>query len=77
MTGSDVGSIFKDIAFCQAPTGDGVYVMDKFGGIFAFGNTRTSADSVATRFSNSPYFFPNPLAMDIEIQTEAETTVTK
>jgi hypothetical protein len=75
--GSDVGSIFLDLEFCQTPTGDGIYVLDGFGGIFAFGNTRTSADSVATRFSDSPYFFPNPLARDIEIQTEAETTVTK
>ncbi|MCB9770172.1 MAG: hypothetical protein H6752_18390 [Candidatus Omnitrophica bacterium] len=71
--GIDVGSIFRDLEFCQAPTGDGIYVMDSFGGLFAFGNTRLTPDSVATRFSNSPYFFPNPLAVDVEAQTVAET----
>lgn len=71
--GIDVASIFRDLEFCAAPTGDGVYVLDGFGGIFAFGNTRVTPDSVASRFTGAPYFFPAPLARDLEPQTEAET----
>jgi hypothetical protein len=62
----DVNSIFTDIEFCQTGRGDGVYVMDKFGGVFAFGSTRAMPDSVAPQFTGSPYFFPNLWAVDME-----------
>jgi hypothetical protein len=40
--------------------------MEGFGGVFAFGSTRDSADSPATMFTGSPYFFPNIYAKDLE-----------
>jgi len=63
--GIDVGSIFKDIEFCATGT-EGVYVLDGFGGVFAFGSTRNMPDDPSTLFTGSPYFFPNILARDLE-----------
>ena len=40
--GFDVHSIFLDLEFCS--TGDGLYIMDRFGGIFTFGNTRNRSE---------------------------------
>jgi len=68
----DVDSIFRDIEFCAASGGDGVYVMDAYGAVFAFGNTRADPLGVAPRFTGGPYFFPNKLARDLEPQTEIE-----
>ncbi len=75
--GIDVGSIFKDIEFCASGS-EGVYVLEGFGGVFAFGSTRAAADSPATMFTGSPYFFPNIYARDLEATFYAEMgTVTK
>jgi len=63
--GIDVGSIFKDIEFCAFGS-EGVYVLDGFGGVFAFGSTRSAVDSPAPMFTGSPYFFPNIYARDLE-----------
>ncbi|MCA9450989.1 MAG: hypothetical protein KC931_27965, partial [Candidatus Omnitrophica bacterium] len=68
----DVDSIFRDIEFCAASGGDGVYVLDAYGAVFAFGNTRAAAEGVAPRFTGGPYFFPAKLARDLEPQTEVE-----
>jgi hypothetical protein len=68
--GIDSNSIFRDIEFCRSPIfgGDGVYTLDAFGGVFAFGGTRVSfgADSVAPKFTGGPYFFPALYAQDLE-----------
>ncbi len=63
--GIDVGSIFHDIEFCASGS-EGVYVLDGFGGVFAFGSTRTDPNSPAPAFTGGPYFFPNILARDLE-----------
>ena len=68
----DVDSIFRDIEFCAASGGDGVYVMDAYGAVFAFGNTRAAADNVAPRFTGGPYFWPSKFARDLEPQTETD-----
>jgi hypothetical protein len=62
----DVNSIFVDIEFCSDGRTDGAYVMDKFGGVFAFGSTRNTPDNTSPRFTGSPYFFPNLYAVDME-----------
>ncbi|MCA9410470.1 MAG: hypothetical protein KC931_00130 [Candidatus Omnitrophica bacterium] len=72
----DVDSIFRDIEFCATTSGDGVYVMDAYGAVFAFGNTRADANSVAPRFTGGPYFFPDKFARDLEPQTEVEPETT-
>jgi YVTN family beta-propeller protein len=64
--GIDVASIFTDIEFCSTGA-DGVYVLDGFGGVFAFGATRGAPDDVAPIFpAGGPYFFPNRYARDLE-----------
>jgi len=62
--GADAASIFIDLVFC--PDGLGFYTLDRFGGIFALGSTRSNPDSVVPDFENAPYFFPNPFAVDLE-----------
>jgi hypothetical protein len=62
--GIDAASIFVDLVFCQE--GDGFYTLDKFGGIFAFGSTRSDADLVSPNFQNAPFFFPSQYAVDLE-----------
>lgn len=62
----DVNSIFADIEFCSDGISEGVYTLDRFGGVFAFGSTRNTPDSTAPRFSGSPYFFPFQYAIDME-----------
>ena len=69
--GIDSNSIFRDIEFCQA--GGGVYTLDAFGGVFAFGNTRPVDSDPSTGLSGGPYFFPNLYARDLEPQTETGT----
>lgn len=68
----DADSIFRDLEFCASTGGDGIYVLDAFGGVFAFGNTRAAAEDVTPRFTGGPYFFPNKFARDLEPQTETE-----
>jgi len=62
---ADANSIFKDIEFCTDGS-EGVYTMDCFGAIFAFGTTRVQPDNLAPGFSGSPYFFPRKDAVDME-----------
>lgn len=62
----DVNSIFIDIEFCSDGETEGAYVLDKFGGVFAFGSTRNTPDSTVPRFSGSPYFFPFQYVVDME-----------
>jgi hypothetical protein len=62
--GPDAASIFVDLVFCD--DGFGFYTLDKYGGIFAFGSTRPDLDQVTTGFQNSPYFYPELFAVDIE-----------
>lgn len=71
----DVNSIFVDLEFCQSNP-SGLYVMDKFGGVFAFGNTRPNPNSTAPIFSSSPYFFPALLAEDMEPFSETTFLMT-
>ncbi len=66
----DVDSIFRDIEFCATTGGNGVYTMDAYGAVFAFGNTRANADNTSPRFTGGPYFFPDKFARDLEPQTE-------
>jgi len=68
--GIDSNSIFKDIEFCQTGQ-DGVYCLDAFGGVFAFGSTRALPNEVGPMFSGGPYFYPNMYAVDLEAETEA------
>jgi formylglycine-generating enzyme required for sulfatase activity len=62
--GIDAASIFTDLEFCR--TGDGIYTMDKFGAVFAFGSARAMPDSTAPPFTHIPYFFPFLWAQDME-----------
>jgi hypothetical protein len=77
--GIDSQSIFKDLEFCSFTTGqvgaekgtdsggDGIYVLDGFGGVFALGGTRIlGPDNPAPAFTGGPYFFPNPIVRDLE-----------
>lgn len=63
----DVSSVFTDIEFC-ATGHEGVYVLDRFGGVFAPGATRLSADSSLPMFTGGPYFHPNLYARDLEAE---------
>jgi hypothetical protein len=66
--GIDANSIFRDLEFCS--TGNGVYVLDAFGAVFAFGNTRSDPHSLTPRPGLVPYFFPNLFALDMEAAGE-------
>ncbi|MCA9424665.1 MAG: hypothetical protein KC994_06300 [Candidatus Omnitrophica bacterium] len=62
--GIDANSIFRDLELCEA--GGGVYVLDAFGGVFAFGNTRRAMGGLLPYQGVGPYFFPNLYAVDLE-----------
>ncbi len=62
--GADVASIFVDLEFCT--TGDGIYTLDRFGGVFAFGSARSIPESTSAPFPGGPYYFPYMWAVDIE-----------
>jgi hypothetical protein len=64
--GIDAESVFTDVDF-SVGCPDGLYVLDKFGGVFALGAARVSDDNPVPDFQNSPYFFPLLYAEDIEI----------
>jgi hypothetical protein len=71
--GVDSNSIFKDIEFCSSQVfgaqglyGDGVYVLDAFGAVFAFGSTRSAPNDLQPLVTGGPYFFPNLYAQDME-----------
>ncbi|MCG3198699.1 MAG: hypothetical protein GHCLOJNM_03203 [bacterium] len=61
---ADVNSIFVDIEFCR--TGDGIYTLDKFGGVYTFGSSRASPSYSGPPFGRSPYFYPFFWMEDIE-----------
>lgn len=62
--GIDAQSIFVDFEF-SAGCPQGFYTLDKFGGIFAFGDTRANSDSLTPNFP-SPWFYPYLYAQAIE-----------
>jgi hypothetical protein len=63
--GLDAGSVFKDLEFCRAGQA-GLYVMDRYGGVFTFGAARGNPASLEPPFAGSPYFFPEMVAEDLE-----------
>jgi hypothetical protein len=81
--GYDATSIFTDLEFTLG-CADGIYTLDKFGGVFALGAARLVDTEVAAPFGNSPYFFPFLYAEDIEVfgideaqeETDYETSFT-
>jgi len=40
---------------------------DRFGGVFALGSSRLNEDDPLPKFTGSPYFFPFPYAVDMEV----------
>jgi len=72
--GFDAESVFADLEF-SAGCNDGLYTLDKFGGIFAFGSARTNEKEPFPQFGGSPYFFPFLYAEDIELFAGDETGV--
>ena len=62
----DAESIFTDLEF-SAGCPDGLFTLDKFGGVFALGAAREIETEAIPHFGNSPYFFPFLYAEDIEI----------
>lgn len=63
--GADAASIFQDLEFTSCE--GGLYVLDRFGGLFGLGAARLNPDELRTPFEGSPYFFPAPLARDMEV----------
>ncbi|MCA9450048.1 MAG: hypothetical protein KC931_23200, partial [Candidatus Omnitrophica bacterium] len=70
----DAGSIFEDLEF-SVSCGSGFYTLDKFGGVFAFGDSRPEPDNLTPPYSGSPYFFPNLYAESLEIFGAGEAEV--
>ncbi len=68
----DAASIFADLEF-SAGCGNGFYTLDKFGGVFAFGAARSEPDNLMPPFSGSPYFYPDQLAVALEVFAGDET----
>ena len=64
--GPDAESIFTDLEF-SAGCPDGLYTLDKFGGVFVLGAARDDETEAIPHFGNSPYFLPFLYAEDIEI----------
>ncbi|NUN98819.1 MAG: hypothetical protein HUU16_21915, partial [Candidatus Omnitrophica bacterium] len=69
--GRDAASIFKDLEFCRDGRA-GMYVMDRFGGVFAFGEARGEPDNLAAPFEGIPFFFPHLYAEDMETFSPAQ-----
>ena len=76
--GADAFSVFVDIEF-SAGCRDGLYTLDRFGGVYTLGAARKVEDEPGSGFGNSPYFFPNLYARDLEIFSlaESETSATR
>ena len=64
--GPDAESIFIDLEF-SAGCPDGLFTLDKFGGVFVLGAARDDETEPVPHFGNSPYFLPFLYAEDIEI----------
>ncbi|MCA9416012.1 MAG: hypothetical protein KC917_07070, partial [Candidatus Omnitrophica bacterium] len=69
----DASSVFTDLEF--SPNCASFYTLDKFGGIFVFGEAREIDTVPVPQFGNSPYFFPNQLAEDLELFDISESEV--
>jgi len=72
--GIDAESIFTDLEF-SAGCPDGLFTLDKFGGVFVLGAAREVETEAFPHFGNSPYFFPFLYAEDIEIFAHDESEV--
>ena len=70
--GIDSESIFTDLEFSMG-CGDGLYTLDKFGGVFVLGAAREIEEEPVPQFGGSPYFFPFLYAEDIEMFGGDET----
>ena len=70
--GYDAHSIFTDLEFSMG-CGDGLYTLDKFGGVFVLGAAREIEDNPVPQFGGSPYFFPFLYAEDMEVFGGDET----
>jgi len=78
--GFDATSIFTDLEF-SAGCSDGMYTLDKFGGVFVLGSARVDPNVSTPAFDNSPYFHPYLYAEDMELfagdETESTAPITK
>jgi len=70
--GIDAESIFTDLEF-TAGCDDGLYTLDKFGGVFALGSAREIDEEPIPQFGDSPYFYPFLYAEDMELFAGNET----
>jgi hypothetical protein len=66
LIGIDVASIFADLEF-SVGCADGLYTLDRFGGVFALGAVREMESQPVPGYGNSPYFFPLLYAEDMEV----------
>ncbi len=73
LIGFDAASIFKDLEFSSA--NDGFYVLDGFGGVFAFGSARQSDSLVVPAIQGGPYTFPYPWMEDMEVFENRENPI--
>ena len=64
--GIDAASIFTDLEF-SAACNNGLYTMDRYGGVFALGTARLEDADVSANYEGSPYFFPFLYAEDFEL----------
>lgn len=69
--GPDAGSIFTDLEFAHC--GEGLYTLDKYGCVFAFGSARANEMDLSAPFEGSTYFFPYLYAEDMEVFGADET----
>jgi hypothetical protein len=69
----DAHSIFTDLEFSAGCPNGGLYTLDKFGGVFALGKSRSEETDPSPGFGGSPYFFPFLYAEDMEVFGEDET----
>jgi hypothetical protein len=69
----DGASIFWDLEFSIGCNESGLYVLDRFGGVFALGDARPAPSLPVPAFTGSPYFFPFLLAEDMELFGPLET----
>jgi hypothetical protein len=70
--GIDSESTFTDLEFSAGCEG-GLFILDKFGGVFALGTTRSDPTEPVPGFGNSPYFFPFLYAEDMEVFSSDES----
>ena len=64
--GNDAASVFTDLEFA-AGCPNGLYTLDRYGGVFVLGSARNTESDPTPDFSGSPYFFPFLYAADMEV----------